>query len=275
MPSSVATPTYDIEAGGEYTIMFHIRNISKSGSNTTLLSKASHAYSNVRGWEFMLEGASKNYRFILGNGTGGNTPKFFIGAQASQASSDLNVWDAIALRIYDSASSRYARMYTNGQGSSIVDMTDVDVASPSNDLVIGNIGSSLGASNAIISNFSFWNTALSEEEILNFSCASAISSSHPQYDHLVGYWPIDEGEGKVIKNHAPGAIGKDFSFNAFGGRTWSLVDQPCAASEDSFMITSMDIVPTIFYWLNATIADTWGFEGKAWLEDFETEFVTQ
>jgi hypothetical protein len=273
MPAAMSA-SYDIPATGGYTIMFRVRSITKSGSNTVLLSKATHAYSNPRGWAFMMVGTNKNYRFGISDASGtGNVFKYFIGETSNEASSDVNRWDNIAVKIYDSAGTRYAVMFTNGKRSVAKAIGSTNYAAPASNLVVGNIGSSLGASNAIVSNLNIWNTALTDVEITNNTCATAIETNHPRYANLIGYWPMDEGEGKLLKNYAPGAAGKDFSFNTFGGRGWNLVDQACITSGNTLQTSSTDIVPTIFYWLNAKVSDSWGFEGKVWLKDFETEFV--
>ncbi|MCH5598300.1 LamG-like jellyroll fold domain-containing protein [Niabella ginsengisoli] len=275
MPASMAT-AYDIPAEGGYTIMFKIRSITKSGSNTALLSKATHGYQNPYGWAFIMVGSNKTYRFGIGDrsSTNGNTFKYYIGGTDTEVSADLNVWDAIAFRVYDSASTRYAEMYTNGKRSPAQNIGNMASAAPASNLVIGTIATSLGSgAHAIISNLSIWNTALTTDEIVNANCSMSISATHPKYGNLIGYWPLDEGEGSVLKNYAPGATGKDFSFTDFGKRVWNLVDQACAISENTFQTSSTDIVPTIFYWLNASVADSWALEGKAWLKDYETEFV--
>ncbi|MFV0605165.1 MAG: DUF4983 domain-containing protein [Niabella sp.] len=275
MDAATASP-YDIPSTGGYTIMFKVRNITKSGSNTVLLSKATHAYSNPRGWAFMLVGTNKNYRLGIGDASGtGNVYKYFIGGASSEASAEVNVWDAIALRVYDSASTRYAVLYTNNKRSAASAIGNIVSAATTSSFIIGNISSSLGTSNSIISNLSIWNTALSEQEILNSVCDQVITSSHPKYANLIGYWPMDEGTGKVLKNYAPLALGKDFTFTDFGNKSWNLIDMPCASTVNTFQTSVMDIVPTIFYWLNAPVSDSWGLEGTAWLKDYETEFVSK
>jgi hypothetical protein len=201
---------FTTSATDEYTIICKIKLTSKPGgsSHTVLISDASHAYSAVKGWNFMVTGATdlNHYRYVMGDGT-----LRYIGGGAAELSGPLNTWETVALRIYNVNGTRWARMYTNGVKGDSISMTGWGTATATfYPLMVGNSSTSVGSNNFYISQLGIWNTALPEQYILNYACMKGnIPDDDPYRTNLIGYWPMDEETGTVFKNRSAIGTGKD------------------------------------------------------------------
>jgi hypothetical protein len=268
---------YDFGASGEFTVICKVKLASKpsGSSHTVLFSRSSHAYSNVRGYNFMITGGG-NYRYVMGDGTGGNSPRIFVGGGAAELSGPLNTWETVALRIYNEGGTRWAVMYTNGVKGAPADMGTWNTTGTQYPLIMGNgtaALASLGTNNLYISQLAYWNIALPESYIINYACMNGIPDNDPYRANLTGYWPMNEPEGFTFENKSAIGAGKDLVMPV--AKNWLFGDFPlCGTATGSVqLLTNSEIVPQIFYWLKIKVSSTWNLASASWLGKYETEFL--
>lgn len=276
--SAANSSEYQVKNTGEYTILFKVLNRGLAGGNTLILGKSNHAYSSVKGWHFMYEGASKSYRVVLNDGTGGNSPAMVYGPSSKVAV--VGTWQTVVAKIYNEAGKRYLKVFVDGVPGNAGEIT----RNPENNdvgLIIGSGStSSIGVFNGMINNLAFYDTALSDEEIMGFNCIGNIDPSSPSYIHLKGFWPLDEAGHKVFRNRVNTSWGADFQFtnqiyNWNLNAIWNcLTDKELEEyNEKKQIINQYDILPQIAYWMEITPHDSWALEGKLFLDMYETEFL--
>ena len=192
-----------------------------------------------------------------------------------------NQWHTITVVFADSASKRWVRRYTDGIRHDQTDITSHynnggTIASPS-PLTLGwQADRGMPAVTFYSADAMMFNTALTDEEIANGVCLKDISQ-HPQIANLIGYWPGNDGFGGRLKNKAPGYT-TDFILD--GGYQWTgSPELPCTIApntdpvKESLLVKSVDMVPTIFYWLQVPLNESWALESTNWLSKYEAEFV--
>ena len=192
-----------------------------------------------------------------------------------------NQWHTITVVFADSASKRWVRRYTDGIRHDQTDITSHynsggTIASPS-PLTLGwQADPGMPAVTFYSADAMMFNTALTDEEIANGVCLKDISQ-HPQIANLIGYWPGNDGFGGRLKNKAPGYT-TDFILD--GGYQWTGIPElPCTIApntdpvKESLLVKSVDMVPTIFYWLQVPLNESWDLESTNWLSKYEAEFV--
>lgn len=265
---------YEIGKSGEFTIISKVKvSAFPTGSNSVLYGKTSHAYSSTKGWHLMVEGSGKRFRYIVGNGT--------LSYVYAPGQLTIDQWHTVALKVYTENGKRMAVCYMDGLAGSPVDITGKDLtAGSANPFFIGPgpTGKSYGVATAIISNLAFYNIGLSESEIAAYKCKDDILPSETTYSNLKGYWKIDEGEGKELKNTI--STNTNTSFLAGVSLEWNVQSRwNCFSAEElkeegkKKILYQQDIASQIFYWFNIKPADSWGLEGKIFLNEYETEFV--
>jgi hypothetical protein len=194
-----------------------------------------------------------------------------------------NQWHTLTFVIYDSASSRWVKRFTD-------DQRVVDVTSTVNlGATYGSISSvaplslgwgsdpSMGAVTYYSSDIRIFNTALTDAEVRNNLCLTDITS-HPKYNNLIGYWPGDDGFGGRFRNKAPNS---SLDFMLSGPFQWTGVPElPCQIpgvapnpALTPLLVKAVDVVTTAFYWLRIPTQSSWGLEGTTWLNQYEAEFI--
>lgn len=274
IPIMKADPNaYEVGKSGEFTIISKVKVSAFPTTNSVLYGKTSHAYSGTKGWHLMVEGSGKRFRYIMGNGT-----LIYIYAPGPLT---MDQWHNVALKIYNEGDKRMAVCYMDGVPGAPVDITGKDLtAGSANPFFIGAgpAGKSYGVATAIISNLAFYDTGLSETEINAFKCKEDIPPTDANYANLKGFWRVDEGAGKELKNTVQTST--NTSFLADGALEWSVQSKWNCFNDDELkeeakkkILYQQDIASQIFYWLHIKPADSWGLEGKVFLSDYETEFV--
>jgi len=117
-----------------------------------------------------------------------------------------------------------------------------------------------------------WNKALSENQVREVACLTEIPTSFPLYANLKGFWrmfPNSAGEiVNEINNGDVMTISGDFQPKIMQYFT------PCDDADASeVLVEGIDMAPQIFYWLDISVRDSWGIEGKNFLRNFEIEFI--
>lgn len=256
---------------GEQTVLVKVKGTS--GSYPHFFSKMER-WPSKPGWSMFTAGA--NWAMSIRSTTSG---EFRIQSNSKPAF-DGN-WHTIGFTIADSGSKVWVRRYTDGIRHEVRDITSAynnggSIESPS-PLTFGfGADPGMGASKFYTADAMIFNVALSDQEIQDIMCMQDISK-HPQYAHLIGYWPGNDGFGGRLKNKAPG-YHTDFILS--GNYHWdALQDLPCTTVPnnspltENLLVKSVDLAPIFFYWLRITPADNWGLEGSNWLNRYESEFI--
>ncbi|MCD2424665.1 DUF4983 domain-containing protein [Niabella pedocola] len=194
-----------------------------------------------------------------------------------------NKWHTLTVVIYDSASKRWIKRFTDNQrlndpagtgsrGREITGYGDISSAAP---LTIGvpkdgNTGSSFN-----IADVKIFNTALDDATIVNSLCLEDYTK-HSKIGNMIGYWPCNDGVGNLMANK----INSGKNFTLAGAYKWTiLTDYPCnftptpPVGKTTLFLKNIDISAQIFYWLQLSVPATWDLEGNIWLTPFENEFI--
>jgi hypothetical protein len=193
-----------------------------------------------------------------------------------------NSWHTITIVFADSASKRWLRRYTDGVRFDQQDITSLynngGTITSSSPLTLGwQADPGMPAVTFYAADCMIFNSALTDQEISEAQCISDISQ-HSQYSHLIGYWPASDGFGSRFRNLAPN---QQSHFNLKGAFQWvNMEDQPCSVppvadnpSLKSLLVKSVDLVPTVMYWLRIPTKSEWGLEGLPWVREYEIEFI--
>lgn len=202
-------------------------------------------------------------------------------------------WYTITAVVSAENGKRFVRGYTYLHNIDSMDIGDArellaSVGDISTDapLTIGHlVGSQAGDEGGSAATFQMrdvkiFDVALDSATVVQTACLQDMTQ-HPDYQHLIGYWPGDDGAGGVIRNYAPIDDPKDFV--AQGGNQWDLLDPtklPCNISyvndpgnPSSIIAKNSDIMTNALIWLRVDIKDEWALDGLPWITDFEIEYV--
>jgi hypothetical protein len=179
---------------------------------------------------------------------------------------------------------RYLRLYTDGvkgitnQGFSVSNpgMDDWPMrGNPNFDnsapmrvgFQTGEINGGKGYINVVLAELKIWQKALSETVIKQYACESSMDSSHPDYPLLVGYWPMNEGTGDILKDQ--GVLGADFTLQ--GKRDWEsfsdLICSPSNTNLNTLVPKNADIPTQMLSWFNIARQEVWGLDGRVWISN--------
>ena len=114
-----------------------------------------------------------------------------------------------------------------------------------------------------------WDVALSDADILAHARRVGIDSEHEKYDHLKGYWPMDDG-GSTLENKIAGMPDIDLQ----GPFTYKVTSNNLPyVDENSILMQNLDLPSQSLYWLGIVLQDSWALEGQSFLTNFELEFL--
>jgi hypothetical protein len=118
-----------------------------------------------------------------------------------------------------------------------------------------------------MTNLQVYNVALTTQQISDYSCKTSIDESNPNYKNLVGYWPMTEGSGNLLKEKT--GKGADLLVGANGD--WEnfsdLSPALCPDINTSFFTmvpNNVDIPFEIYQWMSITIPASWKLDGRSW-----------
>jgi len=187
------------------------------------------------------------------------------GVQTTQVDGPTNsfadgLWHSVTVIISQQNGTRNVSLYQDAVlvGSSSVATSGSILTLDNTPLNIGYTGNYFVDVN--IANVAFWNTALNAAEIFQHACAMNISTSDPEYSHLVSYWPGQDG-GDIFANQISGA--PDLTLNGPYQYEISSNTLPCTVSNSSFLVQNVTIAPEIFYWLNIPVQTAWNLDGTS------------
>lgn len=108
-----------------------------------------------------------------------------------------------------------------------------------------------------------WNKALSEDSILNTTCSS-VTSSHPDYTSLTGYWKGDKESGNVFTDSSP----KNITLSFANTPTWTSDTTTLKCGSTGEIVPKMvDITYTSLKWFGVPIDSAWSLDGRSLLPE--------
>ncbi|MGJ1387356.1 alkaline phosphatase family protein [Sphingobacterium spiritivorum] len=259
---------FNVGNTGDYTIMCKVKVITKSGTNSVIVGKTTHAYSATRGWHLMIASSENKFRAILGDGTlyFVYSPKTFV----------IGQWHTIAIKVYTENGKRYGRVYQDGEPGAAVDVTGKNITGTGDFFVgPGKSGVAYGASSNLVNNLAYYNVNLPDQYIKDFACKQELDATDTYWNQLVGYWPMGEGSGSVLKNRKDDSGKTDFLFPG-SPFAWNLAQSWSCSTEENpniYLTYDKDLMSNILYWLKIPIVASWNLEGTPWLQKYETEFI--
>lgn len=136
-----------------------------------------------------------------------------------------------------------------------------------NDLQIG--GTDI-PTNYYIAELRIWSKMLDDRTFVNLNSQTDIQPSHPEYEHLVGYWRFTPDElvgGNAFRNQIEGM--PDLVFNREPRLAEFANTLPAQRQSGNLIMENTMIVPQILYWLNVSQVTT--MDGFSFLENFNHE----
>ena len=111
-----------------------------------------------------------------------------------------------------------------------------------------------------ISEVRIWDKVISDQEILDHHCDS-ITSNHPSFGNLIGYWKANEGTGSSVEDHS-----NNDNDGTIHNATWY---EPDTVWTYDYSNTPrlVDIPVTAMAHLCIPIAPDWNLDGKSWKAD--------
>ncbi len=110
-----------------------------------------------------------------------------------------------------------------------------------------------------------WNGLITPAEINTWKCTS-IDNTHPSYNNLIGYWPLNEGSGNLANDIS--ALDND---GIITNPNWSALDS-VVTYENTPKIT--DIAITALDWLCLDLQQSWNLDGRSWIDSSTTIMAT-
>ncbi|MFD2148545.1 hypothetical protein [Mucilaginibacter antarcticus] len=140
-----------------------------------------------------------------------------------------------------------------------------------------------GAIDVELKEFKIFKAALPDAVVKQYACDQSIDRSHPFYNFLVGYWPINEGSGTVLKDrvgladmtlsqqqsNTPASGSSGPTAPLFSGYQWTaftdLICSPPASNLGLLVPKNTDLPAQVLSWFNIARQSSWGLDGKVWI----------
>ncbi|MBC8054193.1 MAG: DUF4983 domain-containing protein [Sphingobacteriaceae bacterium] len=233
--------------------------------------KASKTPQSSVGWACSMEGGA--VRFLIGkpgvNHLFVNTPNITDGN-----------WHSFAFVIVNKNFKRYMRAYVDGNyvnAETEIPASFGTLDDPSESLTIGTRErDNTNLPDFYMADIKFWKAALTDAVIKQFSCDIAVSSNHPYRLSLLSYWPGKDGSGTTITDEGP--AGNHFTVklgpgdgtpNSIPSLQWNtfndIICPPPAGNLANLVPRTIDLPRQIFSWLTIPPNESWGLDGKVWL----------
>ncbi|TKC09941.1 DUF4983 domain-containing protein [Pedobacter polaris] len=260
---------YDFGADKDFTVQMDTK-FNVASYYPQFLGKSTPLDASFTGWFWMQEGGNQ-WNLEFGGVKNGGAGKQQLGIPVNLTSG----WHTLTMTVkYVNATTRTASAYVDGVFKNSYNVSNVKNINTNELLRIGARGNS---SDFYAANLEIFNVALDAATILANKDLKDITK-HPNYNNLIGYWPLDEGTEGVFGNKAPGAgynmlIAGNFKWNSLGTDVPATVTADTNASGKSIVLTPTAVGATMLYWLNINILPEFGIDGNPFLNQFEIEFI--
>ncbi|WP_184542133.1 LamG-like jellyroll fold domain-containing protein [Mucilaginibacter sp. FT3.2] len=242
---------YNIGVYGNFTVQVLIKSLPGGYYYPSFLSKRVTAFTGA-GWNMFLEGDAW-------------TLNSSVASQAQGTTISDGLWHKLTA-VFD-GTNRKVRVYTDGVLNTERAMNGNN---PNNNasFKLGYIpGSEDESATVLLNNLQVYNVALTTQQIAAYACKTSIDDSNPNYKDLVGYWPMEEGAGNVLKDKS--GKGSDLLVGSNGNWTnfSDLSPALCPDINASFfrlVPNDVDLPFEIYQWMSVTVPTAWNLDGKSW-----------
>lgn len=227
--------------------------------------KVSKVQQSSVGWGISLEGDP--VKFLIGKPGLNHVGVGTVGIKDG-------LWHSFAFVVLNRNFHRYIRAYTDGVFNAETQIPDNFgiIDDPSAALTLGVKPQDLtNTFDGYMSDIRIWKTALPDGVISQYSCNTTISSTHPFWPYLIGYWKGTDGSGLVIKDLSPAQ--NDFNVSVGTGVTlqWTtfndIVCPPSTTSLSQLVPKPVDLSRQILSWFAIAPSDSWLLDGRVWLDN--------
>jgi hypothetical protein len=133
----------------------------------------------------------------------------------------------------------------------------------------GSGSSSFGKIDVELKELKIFKVAIPDGIVKQYACDQTIDSSHPFFNYLVGYWPMGEGSGSVLRDKGPLAADFTLAQSATNGYRWmtftDLICSPIASDLGLKVPKNSDLPTQILSWFNISRQSSWALDGKVWI----------
>jgi len=262
---------YDMSDNKDFTVQMDVKMNQTGAYYPKILGKSNGLDATFTGWFWMQEGTQWNLEFGGVKNGGANKQQLGIPGALSTG------WNTLTMTVkYVNATTRTASAYVNGVFKNSYNVSNVKSINTTEPLRLGGNYTTTSTTDFYAANLQIFNVALDAATITANKDLKDITK-HPNYSNLIGFWPIDEGAENIIANKAP--VGYNMSLS--GGFSWSALGTNFppgttatnTTSNISVVSTAGDVAALTLYWMNINILADFGFDGKAYLKNFELEFL--
>jgi hypothetical protein len=133
----------------------------------------------------------------------------------------------------------------------------------------GDGSNTFGAIDVELKELKIFRAALPDAVVRQYACDQSIDRSHPYFNYLIGYWPIDEGNGTILQDKGPYVANMTLSQTQTDGYKWTsftdLICSPAATNLSLLVPKNSDIPSQILSWFNIPRQAAWALDGKVWI----------
>ncbi|MDT3401154.1 LamG-like jellyroll fold domain-containing protein [Mucilaginibacter terrae] len=231
------------------------------------------------GWGFAWE--NDTWRFSIWN----SSSSLVLNSTVATTPMDLN-WHSLVASIKTEGAQRYLRTYYDGTLIGKVEVTAAFLNAIDNynaPITMGYIPEDNNDPfDGNISDVKIWRTALPDDIIKQYASDVFLSSSHPFYNYLAGYWPCRDGAGgkfrneaitdgnfdfKILKGGSPLVKGTELGSATVWEKSTYVVCPTPIANISTTVPNSKDITPQILSWLGIAVKDSWNLDGRVFLNN--------
>ncbi|EDM35577.1 hypothetical protein PBAL39_03509 [Pedobacter sp. BAL39] len=210
------------------------------------------------GWTIFLENSSWQFNI---RGTGNS------GAQVLGGALSNGNWNSVAVVGVNREAKRYVRVFTDGVFNRELEITSFGNINNNFPLTLGLLpGSGHNEPDVVLADVRIWRAALTDATIKQFSCDTDVSTDHPNYPYLIGFWPLTDGEGDEFRDLGPTSN----SFKIHGPFQWeNFNDLICGLNAETLgaaVPKNADIATQILSWMRIPTRQVWGLDGRVWLD---------
>ncbi|WP_300596156.1 LamG-like jellyroll fold domain-containing protein [Niabella sp.] len=258
--TQTSNPAYKL-GSQNFTVEFRVKSAGGTSDPAFISNKDWNSGANP-GWAIFRTNNSNTWGINLAN--------------QARSRKDLTVIGIIGDNKWHMLSASFNRTgllsaYQDGVLSKTADISSISSSSVDGPypLVVGDDGtrvyngSGTGSINSYITNVRIWNTVLPADVIKDWQYLD-ITSSHPFYNNLIGYWKMDDASGTLIKDYSK--TGADMVLTGNATRPF-VADILNPSTVDTRILTPglIDHSFRIMTWMGMRVDyQAWALDGKVW-----------
>jgi hypothetical protein len=133
----------------------------------------------------------------------------------------------------------------------------------------GDGSNTFGAIDVELKELKIFRAALPDAVVRQYACDQSIDRSHPYFNYLIGYWPVNEGSGTTLADKGPLLANMTLSATQTDGYKWTsftdLICSPASTNLSLLVPKNSDIPSQILSWFNVPRQAAWALDGKVWI----------